>query len=323
MKLLPLVVLVGLMSGCAHLVPWVGQKQANAHHEKSAGPRVVYCDTDTGRGQWSDAAVGVSQRDKTTFHGPFEAHPVAFSLVRLPAHHWVRVRFNLLALGKWDGSSRVWGPDLISLSVHGGTRLLWATLGNCGFWNNNNEQSYPDEYPWAVHPGWTGAVEKQVEGLRPTKLHLGPAPDKTDSVYSVDLMFPHTDGSLTLDFAGIYDDAVGDQAWGVRNLEVTVIDKTPTPADALPGLWADLASVDPVRANQALWKMVGAGDAAKTFIAARVAELNQNPSPADRRDDGTVAAGLRLHRAHRVVRIIGGPGSGGICFALDHLFPEY
>ena len=188
---------------------------------------------------------------------------------------------------------------------------------------NNNEQSYPDEYPWAAHPDWTGAKERQVDGLRPSGFVMAPAPDKTDSVYAVEMIFPHTDGELTLDFSGIYDDAPGDQAWGVGNLRIEVSDNAPTTADKLPALWDDLASSDAVRANAALWQFIGAGEAAKGFIAAKAAEIRRQMNSTDNHDTADAASGLRLHRAHRIVRIIGGPGSGSICFTLDHLFPEY
>ncbi len=305
-----------VMAGCAHCLrtgkATVGGKDAGVYHAKA-----------TYAGQWSDRTQAESQRDAQKFHGPFETRPVAFSLGRLPAHAWVKVRFDLLLFGKWDGSSRVWGPDSFSVTLRGGPRLLFATFGTCGFWVNNNEQSYPDEYPWAVHRDWTGATEKQVDGLRPAGFQMALSPDKTDSVYQVEMIFPHTADVLTLDFAGIYDDQAGDQAWGVRNLQVDVAGVAPTPTDRLPALWDDLASTDPFKANAALWQFVGAGEAAKKFIAAKAAELQRQINSSDNHDSAGAANGLRLHRAHRIVRIIGGPGSGSICFTLDHLFPEY
>ena len=43
-------------------------------------------------------------------------------------------------------------------------------------------------------------------------------------------------------------------------------------------------------------------------------------------DDGlrlSAADNLRMHRAHRVVRIIGGAGSLDLCFKMDRLSVEY
>ena len=64
---------------------------------------------------------------------------------------------------------------------------------------------------------------------------------------------------------------------------------------AVPGLWDDLASDDSIKANVALWKLVGAGEPGIKFVADKVAAV----------ENGTEkATGIQLRRAHRAVRIV-------------------
>ncbi len=261
--------------------------------------------------RWSETAVDTNTEGKQ-FHGPFGSQPVALTLEHLPRHRWVRATFDLYVIGSWDGSSPVWGPDLWSLSVRGGERLIFASFCGWGY-SGNDEQSYPDDYDHAIHPAWTGAARRNVVNI------VDSDPPK-NGVYKVEVLFPHTGDQLVLDFAGSYQDPPREQqVWGVGNVEVIALtEDTVTDKNALPGLWEDLASDDSVKANAALWQFVGAGTKAFDFINERIAKMSEN--------DGvnlTEADGLRMHRAHRIVRIIGGDGSSSLCFQMDHLSIEY
>ncbi|MGC3988313.1 MAG: hypothetical protein QM796_01265 [Chthoniobacteraceae bacterium] len=292
------------------------------------GTQVVYHDqlgpaNSAGNG-WSESATTTAPGDGSRYRGPFQAQPVALSLNGLPLHSWVRVRFNLFIVGSWDGSSPVWGPDLWSLQVRGAQRLFFTTFGNMGDFVNNNAQSFPDEYPWGKHKSWTGAADKNVLGS-PRMSSPSTRRDLNDGVYPIDLIFPHSAASLVLDFAGIYDDPPSErQSWGVGDLEVTTLTTPPTvDTSALPGLWDDLASDNAIQADDALWKMVAAGSRANDFITARVAEIQAAVKSGTRGTPPvTGLEALRLHRAHRIIRLLGieGPNAS---FAIDHLVPEY
>ena len=294
------------------------------------GEQVVYHDSLKPLGfwqkpVWSDNRSTRTPDGVTAFRGPFLAEPVTLSLSHLPAHAWVRVRFNLLVIGSWDGSSRVWGPDLWSLQVRGGQRLCFATFGNMGYFVNNNVQSYPDEYPWGRHPDWTGAAGKNE--LHLPRLGGGSTLENelNDGRYPIEVIFPHSGPSLVLDFNGIYSDSPKDrQSWGVTNLEVHTL-STPTvvPDEALPALWRELANEDAVSANAALWTLVTAGDRANAFITERIAELTDEVKANERGlPPVTGLEALRLHRAHRLIQILSIKGPTP-CFAIDHLIPEY
>lgn len=260
--------------------------------------------------RWSDAAVGVTFAGKR-FHGPFANQPVSLNLDRLPAHRWVRVTFDLYIVGSWDGSSPVWGPDLWSLSVRGAQRLISATFCAWGY-AGNNEQSFPDDYQHAVHPAWTGGARQAVVDLP------GDERPVQSGVYQVEALFPHEAASLVLDFAGAYEDPAKEpQTWSIGNVKVETLEANIlTDEVAIPDLWEDLASPDSVKANAALWHLVGAGAAASEFIKNQIGQIAE----ASRLSN---ADNLRLHRAHRIVRIIGAPGSGDLCFRMEHLSNEY
>jgi hypothetical protein len=272
---------------------------------------------------WSEEKTTTAPGDGGEFRGPFQAQPVALSLSHLPEHAWVKLRCTLFVIGSWDGSNRVWGPDLWSLHVRGGQRLFFTTFGNMGDFSNNNVQSYPDEYPWGRQKAWTGAVEKNVLGF-PKEGGASTRPALNDGVYHIDVIFPHARESLILDFAGIYDDPPSEkQSWGVANLEVVAMKEPPALEEgALPGLWDDLAGEDPMQANAALWKMVAAGDRTAAFIAGKVAELKSEIGEPKRDTPPVIGLeALRLHRARRILRVLG--VKGDLRFAIDHLVPEY
>ncbi len=276
----------------------------SAHAEDAA----VYSDAAI-VSHWSETKVSANSGGKS-YHGPFGSQPVSLTLDHLPAHHWVKVTFDLYIIGSWDGSSPVWGPDLWSFSVRGAQRLISASFCGWGY-AGNDEQSYPDDYPNAIHPAWTGVAERNVVDIKDSDR-------PKNGLYKMEVLFPHTDDQVILDFAGAYVDPPSEQqVWGIGNFEMhTFSAETLTDKDALPRLWEELAGEDSVAADTALWRFVGAGEKATSFIKEKVGAMG---------DDDTLseADNLRLHRAHRIVRIIGGEGASALCFRMDHLSTEY
>ena len=290
------------------LLLWVAAFCVFPSNVGRADDRFIYADQEV-PSHWSEPAASATLEGKQ-FHGFFGNQTVSLSLERLPRHHWVKVSFDLYIVGSWDGSSPVWGPDLWSLSVHGAQRLLFASFCGWGY-AGNDEQSYPDDYPHAIHPAWTGVLARNVVDIKDSN------PPK-NGVYKVEVLFPHSDDRVVLDFAGAYQDPpVEQQAWGIGNVEVRALAKeTVTDSDTLPGLWDKLADQDSVEANKALWEFVGAGAEAATFIREKVGQMADGVELSE-------TEGLRLHRAHRIVRIIGGEGSSALCFRMDQLSIEY
>jgi len=206
------------------------------------------------------------------FLGEFGIEPVTFILRGLPAHKFVRLTLNLFMLRAVDGTSPIWGPDPWELRVAGGPRLLYTTFDNCGFFNDNNEQAFPDDYPWAVHRGWTGAAEKQTLGY-PHSWHGGTVVEDVSSVYRLTLVFPHEDKDLRLSLKALWSEAVkeGGESWGLERMKVETLDgpQKLAPED-LEDLWRDLDSDDATRAFSALWALAGSGDQAVALIRGKM-----------------------------------------------------
>lgn len=299
------------MAILASILPACGQEALPVEVERSE--QVVYSE-DVAK-IWSEDKLTTAPGDGSRFHGPFAAQPVTLTLNKLPDHSWVRLRLKLFIIGSWDGSSNVWGPDLWSLQVRGGERLVFATFGNMGEFANNDAQSFPDEFPWGRNRAGAGAAFKDVLGL-PKDGGVSMREDTlNDTVYPIDAVFPHSGAPLVLDFAGIYDDYAPDlQTWGVGDVEIVTMNAPPyVDASALPALWEQLADKDVVKANAAVWKMVAAGDRALDFIEARITGI----------EPMTGIEGLRLHRAHRVTRLISGKRGHSLNRKMDSLVPEY
>jgi hypothetical protein len=256
---------------------------------------------------WSDPANATTIEGKT-YHGPWGNQTAALTLAQLPKHQWMRVRFDLYIVGSWDGSSPVWGPDLWSLTVRGAQRLIFSSFCAWGY-AGNDEQSYPDDYPRAIHPAWTGVAKRDVLDIKDSD------PPK-NGVYQVEVLFPHTAEEAVLDFAGSYQDPPREQQrWGIGNVEVFLLpDDFVTDPSTLPDLWSDLVDADAMKANAAIWKMIGAGKAAVAFIKEQVERSPQGLELSDEEN-------LRLQRAHRILRIIDGTGS--LCFKIDQISLEY
>lgn len=353
--------LLGILLTSSLLLP---EHELIADSAQPGGAKVVYQDqivspTEADAQVWSEPAMITAPGNGKRLHGLFQPQPVVISLPNLPDHDWVKLRFKLYIIGSWDGSNRVWGPDLWSLQVRGAQRLFFVTFGNLGNFGNNNVQSFPDEYPWGRHPAWTGAEAKDVLNFPSDGGYSMRSELLNDSVYPMEAIFPHSSNSLVLDFTAIYDDPPQEhQTWGISDLEVTTM-KTPpfVEESAFPKLWEDLASPDPMIANAAMWTLVSAGDRAVTFISEKVKALNLSPKPAHSQPTsqsitiravvkyivslyfgqakplyvsrhGAITApfngyeALRLHRAHRVLKIINGDDLG-TGFKIDHMVPEY
>jgi hypothetical protein len=280
----------------------------------------VFTDTLTASGAWSDADV-TKTPDVGTIRGPFHAQTVQLSLHDLPDHHWLRIRCHLYVRGTWDGSHPIWGPDIWSLTLKNGRRLIFATICNEGEWAGNNSQSYPDDYSVAIsHPARTGAVGKLADLDSFDSVHKG-----LYTTYPIEVVLPHAKPTVDIDFAGVYDDPEEEQAWGIDQVVVETATSAPTNPSALPHLWKDLADPDAAKANQALWEFVGAGEPAITYLEDRLDAMKSGieEAPKSAVGDRQAQLTLRVRRANRILRILGGADVGDIRFGFDQLLPEY
>ncbi len=200
---------------------------------------------------WSSQQTAVTPKGNRRFLGPLANGRVTLTLRHLPAHAYVRVSFDLLLMGSWDGGD-IRDPDIWSLDVAGGPKLIHTTFGmdGAGF------QAFPDNLPGPTWPPGTGAARKGALGyVRDGK----PA----DSIYRLQPVFPHGGRELKLIFSGSALQEVTDESWGLDNVKVELLPgPAPLAEKALATAWKDLIGPEPVKARRALWTLALAGDRA-------------------------------------------------------------
>lgn len=230
-------------------------------------PGVVYTtDFTTPAAGWSSTHVDETPSSpQRKFLGPFTEDPVMFAIAELPPHQFIHLTFELLTWKPWNGDSANFGRDLWDMRVVGGQPLIHTTFSDCGFFEDNNEQSFPDQYPWyPTHPAWTGSASKQSLGFTSTwgqSRTFG-----TDSTYQFDITFPHTSPSLMLQFKSQTKQHQL-KPYGFLNFKVSTVDAATSATDQqITDWWNDLAADDPIKAYHAVWSLIATGDAATKFI---------------------------------------------------------
>ena len=252
------------------------------------------------------------------YFGPFDEAPVKLSLDHLPPHAAVRVRFDLITWERWNGDNAYFGRDLWDFRVVGGQPLIHTTFSNCGFFSNNSDQSYPDQYPWyPTHPAWTGAAAHQTLGW---KISAGPQRWGCDSTYAVDVTFPHTADELALRFATLIKKHEN-KRYGFLNFCVEALPAVATAtAEQLAGWWSDLAGEDAVKANAAVWSLAATGDAATAYAATHL-PANASPAPVNVDLEARWTAGSfqydsadsrQLARGIHVLEVVGTPAAQAV-----------
>jgi hypothetical protein len=136
---------------------------------------------------------------------------VRLKLEKLPPHTRVTVRFDLLVLKSWDGSSPRYGPDRWSVRVVDGPTLLDTTFSNNP--KLDTDQSFQD-YPTKRSRPHAGASAGGTLGYT----FFG------DSTYHLEFTVPHAADALTLEFAGDLFEGKGtdDESWGLDDVQVSV-----------------------------------------------------------------------------------------------------
>ncbi len=225
--------------------------------------------------EWSRQDLDETPVGHRRFLGPFGRERVLLSLRELPTHQYLSLKLTLFVIGPAVGSNSGLGPDVWDLTVEEGPTLLHTTFDNCGFFTDNNEQAFPDEFPefpgrpW---PGYTGADERQTLGY----VYAFGSADRTfrvDSVYHMTLAFPHAADAVKLRFSSLRGEPRYGDRWGIQSCRVEALPAAPlsvTPRD-LARLWEDLTSSDPVRALHSTWDFAAAGTPGREFLAGKLA----------------------------------------------------
>jgi len=230
------------------------------------------------RREWQPFSLKWTPDHRQRFLGEFTTStgPVRLRLDALPPHTYIRVAFDLYILKSWDGNAREAfgtpvGPDLWDLSVEGGPALVHTSFAL--FTRDGGRQAFPDDFPYGDHPHRTGAFASNSLGFAYER--------PMDASYHLDLAFPHTASALTLVFHSPGPpQEPWDESWGLDNVRVEALPKPPGEGleeATLLQFCGQLGSEDPVSAQQAAWRLIGAGDRVIPLLSKTLM-----PPPADR-----------------------------------------
>ena len=213
-----------------------------------AAAEVVYFNDFEGAvgSEWSNTSTDTTPVGDRKFLGQFGNDTVSLMLTDLPPHTDMTVTFDLFIIQSWDGNIIGYGPDIWELSVAGGPTLLYTTFSNAFASETDFRQAYPDSYPDGDNPGLTGAAESDTLGYGDASEYDG----ANDSVYRLSFRFPHSESSLTLNFA--FSNSRDPEIWGLDNVTVEVVEAsaeinghvTDPEGNPLSGAWVIATNID-------------------------------------------------------------------------------
>jgi hypothetical protein len=223
--------------------------------------------------EWSEHKVSRTLKGKRPYLGDFLcSEPVSLKLDTLPPHKLVRISFDLFLGRSWDGSSPQYGGTLWDMSLGDARNLIHTSFCNSGFFDDNNEQAFPDTYPARPHPAWTGAVEKHSLGI----FQSWGGPDRTydtSCVYHMVLTFPHSADEILFKFVSTSLRADKKKYFGLTNVRVETLPELRIHTEKeFAGLWKDLGSAHPAQFFPAQWEFIASGEPAAEYIARHLGE---------------------------------------------------
>ena len=125
-------------------------------------------------------------------------------------------------------------------------------------------QSFPDEYPDGRNASQTGATDVGKLGF------------EADCTYDIELVFPHTEPALLLEFFAGNPGSKDGESYGYRSVEVDAISGPTAPGEAqLEKLWTTLNGKNSLAANKARWDLIAAGKKGADFVRRKQLEANK------------------------------------------------
>lgn len=194
-----------------------GSNNPDDQRPRSTGPSVLHYfnDFESVVGpEWSPILRDGTPLGDRGYLGRVRNQTFTLRLEDLPVHTAVRVTFDLYVIGSWDGNDPTAGPDIWSLKTGDG-RTLFETTFSYLF---GVKQSYPNSYPFGLHPGRTGAVENDTLGY--SFFDENDVVRQWNSVYQLSSRFEHTSDTLELLFSARNLEEEGEETWGLDNVTV-------------------------------------------------------------------------------------------------------
>jgi Ca2+-binding RTX toxin-like protein len=170
--------------------------------------------------EWSNKAYATTPIGARRFLGKFSNNSVSLSLEnRIFSRSRISLDFDLYVIDSWDGNNPRFGPDKFLISLNDSQVLLDTTFSNQEL--IDYAQNYPNISGFEVYPAGSGAKEIDTLGYTYTG----------NSVYHISLDFYSSSPLISLDFAGVGLQGIGDESWGLDNVSISVLEEV----DFLPG----------------------------------------------------------------------------------------
>ncbi|MFP4106404.1 MAG: HEAT repeat domain-containing protein [Phycisphaerae bacterium] len=236
--------------------------------------------------EWSADRLSSNPSGNRKFLGLFAEEKVTFQLNDLPDHRFLRIRLDLLIIRSWDGSGLEQEdkrPDLFIMRLADGPCLLHTSFSNNEFIPDVGLQAFPWNYPGPAVKGRTGAFASNTLGF--TFNHGQAGLKKSDTTYRFDIILPHTSESLKLIFEGRNLTSTADEAWGLDNVRIDVLDSTPQQSltqQQMEKLWDEMTGLLPEKSLEAMWQFVAAGETGQRFLEKKLNGLLPEDKTFDR-----------------------------------------
>lgn len=168
----------------------------------------------TAGSEWTVNTISTSPSGER-FLGEMGNQSVALFLDSLPDHDTLVVDVDLYMIDSWNGNAGTGASaaaDVITIELQTGGMILQTTFSN----KVNDLQSFPASWPNGSFPRGTGARAIESLGYPPGPDYFG------DSIYRLQLRFPHTGAFLPLIFRSGQTAGPGGERWGIDNVRVTI-----------------------------------------------------------------------------------------------------
>jgi hypothetical protein len=218
--------------------------------------KLVYA-TDFGKGvgpEWSWRRLSTSPTGQR-YLGDLTNAEVALSVKGLPEHAYLKIAFDVHAMRSMDGLAH---SEIISLTLDRGPVVLRTNFCNDKGTGARERQSYPGQYPVDSFKARTGAVAQGSLGLG-----FSSYGSLNDSTYRIEMVVPHSSDSVVLTFIGHNIQDASDEAWGIDNVEVSVLPRGRELSEQQVKTLIDmLDEKDSLTAHQAMLALISGGEPA-------------------------------------------------------------
>ncbi len=218
---------------------------------------------------WSHKNIVSVGGRKLAWLGEFNKEKVTLTANKLPKHKFVKLEFDLAILKSWGGHAgghHADVPDLLTLSVVGGPQLMHASFGN----GSAHRQSFPDDFQFGDRPARHGATQTDNADF----LRLDNGNDGGNAVYRIAFIFPHDKDDLQIVLQASLKEAlpanlsIRNESWAIGSVRVSAMaEPTKLSDDEFKKLWAQLAKPEGMDGFNAMWRLVGGGEATVAQIA--------------------------------------------------------